>query len=35
MARPQKIERPEIENGADLTPFTLPAQESHQIGSYA
>ncbi len=35
-----KIERPkvrdhEIEYGGELTPFTLPAQESHQVGSYA
>jgi len=40
MARPQEIERPEIERpkierAAELTAFTLPAQESLQIGSYA
>lgn len=40
MPSPSKMERPkvrhyEIEYGAELTPFTLPAQESQQVGSYA
>ena len=40
MARPQKINGPEskhlkIKRAAELTAFTLPAQESLQIGSYA
>ena len=32
--RPE-IKRPKIEYGGELTPFTLSAQESHQVGSYA